>query len=142
MTVSRNARRATVFGLAAIVALVVLLAWLLWPRPAGSLTLRSGTERHLVTVTVRPPRTGGSVVDIALTDRDGHDTDAMVHLEAIEPRMGYAAPPVMANTLSPGHFRAESVHFMSAGPWQLRLSLVTAGGEDRIEFPLWIEEGR
>ncbi|MCM6775994.1 hypothetical protein NDR87_20135 [Nocardia sp. CDC159] len=132
-TVLRVAGPVVVVGL-----IVAVVGWLLWPSPPGPLTVRSGTERHLVTVTVANPRVGDSEVDIEVTDRDGRAAEAMVHLEAIEPRMGYAAPVVMAKPVRPGLFRAVAVAFMSTGPWELRLSVRTAEGDDRIGLPLWI----
>ncbi|MFI5777075.1 hypothetical protein [Nocardia sp. NPDC051570] len=143
MTTATESSRGTpslrVAMVVAVVALVLALAgWLLWPSPPCPLTLRSGTARHLVTVIVAHPRLGDSAVDIEVTDRDGRSADPMVHLEAIEPRMGYAAPLVMAMPVRPGRFHAPAVSFMSTGPWELRLSLSTADGEDRISLPLWI----
>ncbi|RDI64607.1 hypothetical protein [Nocardia pseudobrasiliensis] len=138
-----DAARCTSMRVAALAAVVILvlagILWLLWPSPPGSLTLRSGTARHLVTVTVAHPRLGDSALDIDLTDHDGRVVDTMVHLQVIDPRMGYAAPVVMAKPVRPGRFHVPAVSFMSTGPWELRLTLSPADGDDdRIGLPLWI----
>ncbi|MBF6327620.1 FixH family protein [Nocardia transvalensis] len=135
---SRRRFRSLALAVLITVAIVALLVWLLWPSPPGPLVLRSGTPRHLVTLAIAHPRLGDSDVDIEVSDRSGNPVDAMVHLEAIEPRMGHAAPLVMATPTGPGHFRAAAVPFMTTGPWELRLSLHTTDGEDRITLPLWI----
>ena len=107
--------------LGVVTAGVIGLGWLLWPNPPASVTWHTGTERHLVTVTVDSPRRGMTDVAVDLTDRRGAPVPgAQVVIEPVMPLMGHGDPAVSA-VPSPGgvQHHAEGVHLMTTGPWHL-----------------------
>ncbi|WP_084530644.1 FixH family protein [Nocardia miyunensis] len=122
-----------------VVALVGLVGWLLWPTPPGHLVMHSGTADHIVTVTLGSSRMGDTGVDIELTDRAGRSVNnAVVQVQAVEPRMGYSDAPVTATVSGEGRYHAPDVSFMMTGPWELRLSVVAGDATDHLSVPLWI----
>ncbi|MEV5649196.1 FixH family protein [Nocardia sp. NPDC052254] len=124
-----------------LVALAVLAAtmWWLWPARHTSRVVHGGTAAHLVTVTL-DDRVGTSDIGIELADRSGKPVShAMIEVQAVEPRMGYAGEPVVAADHGAGSYRASGMGFMTTGPWQLRLSIATAGGAEKLSLPLWID---
>ncbi|MFI6214941.1 FixH family protein [Nocardia brasiliensis] len=124
---------------AALVVVLAVLGWLLWPSSAQAVALRSGTERHLVTVTLERVRLGDTAVDVAVTDRAGAPTaHATVTVQATQLLMGHAGPPVALTAAGDGRFHADSVSLMMTGPWELRLTIDAHGGVDQINVPLWV----
>lgn len=125
--------------LALVVALIALVGWLLWPSRPGHLVMHSGTADHIVTVTSGSSRVGVTGIDIDIADRAGHPVhDALVEVQAVEPRMGYSSAPVTATASGEGRYHAQGVPFMMTGPWDLRLSIVIGDATDRLCVPLWI----
>ncbi|ATL65667.1 FixH family protein [Nocardia terpenica] len=123
----------------AVLALLGLVVWLAWPAAPGAQVLHTGTDRYMVTVTVHNVRVGTSDIDVAVDDRSGNPVPrAVIRVDAIEPRMGYAAQPIAATPTVPGRYRAAAVPFMMTGPWQLGLSIATPDGTDQLTLPLWI----
>jgi hypothetical protein len=119
------------------IAVVGILGWLVWPKPPGPVLLHAGTSRYVVTTTVGSSRIGATDVDIGLTDRTGGPVDrATVEIEAIMPLMGHATPPVSADSVGNGHYRAAQVPLMMTGPWELQLSIDATNGVDRLTLPL------
>jgi hypothetical protein len=119
------------------IAVVGILGWLVWPKPPGPVLLHAGTSRYVVTTTVGSSRIGATDVDIGLTDRTGGPVDrATVEIEAIMPLMGHATPPVSADSLGNGHYRAAQVPLMMTGPWELQVSIDAADGVDTLILPL------
>jgi hypothetical protein len=122
-------------GIVAIVA-AVILGWLVWPKPPGPVVLRAGTSQYVITATVDSARIGTTDIDIDLTNRTGGPIDrATVEIEAIMPLMGHASPPVSADSVGNGHYRAAQVPLMMTGPWELHLSIDAANGVDRLVLP-------
>jgi hypothetical protein len=118
-------------ALLAVLGVVVLgvLGWLLWPRPAGPLTLRAGTSASEVTVTVARPRLGTTDLTLALTSPAGAaQPGAFILAQATMPLMGYATPQVAATAAGGGRYAVAAVHLMTTGPWELRLSITPRGG--------------
>ncbi len=134
---ARTLRVAAVLAL--VVALIALAGWLLWPSPPGHLVMHSGTADHIVTVTSGSSRIGDTSIDIDITDRAGRPVrDAVVEVQAVEPRMGYSNAPVTATASGEGRYHAQHVPFMMTGPWDLLLSIVIGDSTDRLSVPLWI----
>ncbi|WP_067895328.1 FixH family protein [Nocardia vaccinii] len=134
---ARTLRVAAVLAL--VVALIALVGWLLWPSPPGHLVMHGGTADHIVTVTSGSSRIGDTGIDIDIADRAGHPVNgAVVEVQAVEPRMGYANAPVTATSSGGGRYHAQDVPFMMTGPWDLRLSIVIGDTTDRLSVPLWI----
>lgn len=128
--------------LVAVVAVVVgglgAVIWWLWPEREPAIVLYGGTGRYLVAVTVGD-RVGMSDVGIRITDRNGKPLpDAQIRVQAVEPRMGYAAEPVTAVATAAGDYRAAQVPFMMSGPWEVRVSITGGDGADELALPLWI----
>jgi hypothetical protein len=134
----RRARRGLISGaMVAAVVVVVILGWLLWPKPPGPVVLHAGTSHYVVTATVNSPRIGATDIEIDLTTRAGGPVDrAMVEIEAIMPLMGHATPPVPADALGNGHYRVAQVPLMMTGPWELRLSIDAPNGVNNLILPL------
>ncbi len=125
-------------ALVAVVAVMAAGVWWLWPARRTSLVLHGGTAAHIVTVTAGH-RVGTSEIGIELTDRSGNPVShAMIEVQAVEPRMGYAGESIAATDHGAGTYRAPNVPFMMTGPWQLRLSITTVDGADNLSLPLWI----
>ncbi|MQY23080.1 FixH family protein [Nocardia macrotermitis] len=125
--------------LAAVVALVAVVGWLMWPSPPGHLVMHTGTADHIVTVTLDSARMGDTGIDIELTDRSGRAVrDAVVRVQALEPRMGYSDAPVTASAGGAGRYRVADMAFMMTGPWELRLSIGTGATTEQLSVPLWI----
>lgn len=134
-----RSRKLPVAGaLVLVVAVIAAVVWWLWPARHASLVLHGGTPAQIVTVTL-DDRVGASDIGIELADRSGNPVPhAMIEVQAVEPRMGYAGEPVVAADHGTGSYRATKVGFMMTGPWQLRLSITTAGRTENLSLPLWI----
>jgi hypothetical protein len=90
--------------------------------------LRGTTERHVVRVTIEPPRTGRIRATVDLTDRDGRPaTPREVVLEAVMPRMGHLSSELPTAREKPGRFRATGELFPMVGVWELTVRI--DGGE-------------
>lgn len=86
--------------------------------------LRGTSERHVVQVTLEPPRTGPVRATVDLTDRAGQPATANeVTLEAAMPRMGHLNSELPASQEKPGRFRAEGELFPMVGVWELTVRL-------------------
>jgi hypothetical protein len=136
---SQQRARRVLFADSVVVAIVVvgILGWLVWPKPPGPVVLHAGTSHYVVTATVGTSRMGATDIDIGLTNRTGGPVDrATVELEAIMPLMGHATPPVSADSVGNGHYRAPQVPLMMTGPWELQLSVDAANGADHLTLPL------
>lgn len=137
-TRTAGTRRALIVAGVAVVLLAVA-GRLLWPSSAAALALRSGTERHLVTVTLERVRLGDTAVDVAVTDRAGAPIDhAAVRIQATQSLMGHAGAPVALVATGDGRFHADSVALMMTGPWELRLWIDAHDGVDELTLPLWV----
>jgi hypothetical protein len=135
----QRARRVLVGGGigVAIVAAAVILGWLVWPKPPGPVALHAGTSHYVITATVASARIGATDITIDLTNRTGGPVDgATVEIEAIMPLMGHATPPVTADSMGNGHYRATQVPLMMTGPWELQLSIDATNGVDHLTLPL------
>jgi hypothetical protein len=131
-------RRVLVAGVAVAAILVAgVLFWFLRPTPAGPVVLHAGTPHHAVTATVGSAKTGTTAIDVGLTDRAGGPAlPVTVEIEAVMPLMGHATPPVAAAPTGGGHYRADAVPLLMAGPWELRLSISTPGGVETLTLPI------
>ena len=134
MTALPRLRRILVLTVAAIVV-AVTLGWLLWPAPSGPLVIRSGTSHYDVTTTVDSARTGMTSVEVDLTDRTGRlGLPSTVDVEAVMSTMGYSGAPVSAVTVGSGRYRADRVHLMMTGQWELLVSI--PGDTDHLTLPI------
>jgi hypothetical protein len=124
-------------GIVIAIVAAVILGWLVWPKPPGPVVLHAGTPQYVVTATVDSARVGTTDIDIDLTDRTGGPVDrATVQIEAIMPLMGHAGPPISADAMGNGHYRATQVPLMMTGPLELRLSIDAPNGVDHLTLPL------
>jgi hypothetical protein len=125
---------------AAVVAVLVLLGWLLWPHRAGSTVLYAGTARYAATVTVASPRVGTTDVTVALATRAGAPVgNAALLLQATQPLMGMATPAIPATSTGTGRYDASGVPLMMTGPWQLLLTITGPTGTiDTLRVPLTV----
>ncbi|MEV6426220.1 hypothetical protein [Nocardia sp. NPDC051463] len=138
---SRGSRRCGVLvgGGGAVIVVIAVLVWLVWPRSAGPVVLNTGTAQHLVTVTVDRLRLGITDIDVTITDRAGVPIDhAAVQFQANQSLMGHAGQPVTAAPTRPGHFHLTDVALMMTGPWDLRLSIDTHDGGEQLTLPVWV----
>jgi YtkA-like len=86
--------------------------------------LRGTSERHVVQVTIEPPRTGRVRATVDVTDRDGRPvTPGEVALEAAMPRMGHLSSELPTTQEKPGRFRAEGELFPMVGVWELTVRI-------------------
>jgi hypothetical protein len=131
-------RRILIAGVgAAAIVVIGVLVWFLRPTPAGPVVMHAGTPHHAVTATVGSAKTGTTAIDVDLTDRAGGPAlPATVEIEAVMPLMGHATPPVTAVPSGGGHYRADAVPLLMAGPWELRLSISTPDGVDNLTLPI------
>jgi hypothetical protein len=135
---AQRARRVRVGGgiVLAIVA-PVILGWLVWPKAPGPVVFHGGTSHYVITATVDSVRIGTTNIDIGITNRTGGAVDqATVEIDAIMPLMGHAMPPVSADSVGNGHYRATQVTLMMTGPWELQLSIDARNGVDHLTLPL------
>ncbi len=131
-------RSVRVIGALVVVAVLAAVVWWLWPARHAAQVLHGGTPEHTVAVTLGD-RPGIADIGIELADRSGNPVPhAMIEVQAVEPRMGYAGEPVVAADRGAGSYHAMNVGFMTTGPWQLRLSITTANGAEDLSLPLWI----
>jgi hypothetical protein len=121
----------------AALAVLGLLAWLLWPSGTSGTELYSGTSRYVVNVTIDQTSIGSTGVTIVLTTRDGAVPKPVpaVSVEAVMPLMGLATPPVSAMAAGNGHYTASGVPLMMTGPWELHVFI---GGSDDLTLPFTV----
>lgn len=132
-------RLRTVLAVVAVVMIAAGIRWL-WPARHPSLVMHSGTATSVVTVTI-DGRVGTDDIGIDVADRAGEPLrHAMIRVRANDPRMGFAGEPVIAAETAPGRYSAANVSFMTAGPWQLLVSITIATGAapENLSLPLWI----
>lgn len=123
----------------AVLAVIGLVGWLLWPSPPAATALRSGTSRYVVSVTIDPPRIGSADVTIDLTARDGSASPASVDVEAVTPLMGFATPALPATPAGDGRYTVSGVPLMMTGPWELHVSIAgSSGGNDELTLPFTV----
>ncbi|WP_433663845.1 FixH family protein [Nocardia sp. CA-128927] len=123
----------------AVVVVIAVIGWLVWPSPTAPVVLKTGTPQHLVTVTIDSLRLGDTAVDVTVTDRAGTPIDhAAVQVQAIQPLMGHAGAAIPAAANGSGRFHATAVSLMMTGPWELRLSIDAHNGIDQVTLPLWV----
>ncbi len=129
----------TVVIVVIVAAVLALAGWLVWPSPPGPLVLHSGTADHIVAVTVANHRMGDTGIDLVLTDRSGKPvSQAVVRVQAIEPRMGYSDQAVTATPTGSGRYHVPDVSFMMTGPWSLQVWIAGGQATDQLSIPLWI----
>lgn len=125
---------------AAVVAALVIVGWLVWPHQPGRAVLYAGTARYTVTVTVASPRVGSTDVTVALATRAGTPVgNAALLLQATQVSMGMATPAIPATSTGTGRYDASGVPLMMTGPWQLTLTITgPTGGTDTLQVPLTV----
>ncbi|ALR11329.1 hypothetical protein BST43_07405 [Mycobacteroides saopaulense] len=130
-------------GLAMIVAAVLALTWIAWPSTPEAVTLHSGTEHYVVTVTVDSPRVGMTALEIAVTNREnqGLPESESVTVELVMPLMGHAMPPL--REVVSGRTKFDQVMLSMAGPWEIAVTVTPPSGDpdERTTMPLWVSGG-
>lgn len=122
------------------VAVLGVLGWLLWPSGTAATTLRGGTSRYAVDVTVDQPHIGGTDMAVAVTDRDGSapSVTPTISVEAVMPLMGFATPPLSATASGGGHYTVSGVPLMMTGPWELHVSITDHSRADDVVLPFTV----
>lgn len=116
-------------------ALLICAAVALGTRPQPPLTFTSGTADYVVTVSLPDDRAGMVALGLTVERRHGRGAIPPVIVQAVEPAMGHATPPMRAETAGGSGFTVAGVHLMSPGRWRL---LVTVAGAETVVFPLAI----
>lgn len=131
--------RLVVAGIVAVVVLGVL-GWLLWPGGTAAATLRGGTSRYAVDVTIDQLHIGSTNVAIAVTDRDGAApaVTPTISVEAVMPLMGFGTPPLPATASGGGHYTVSGVPLMMTGPWELHVSITDHSRADDVVLPFTV----
>lgn len=111
-----------------LVAVLTGLGLLLWPRPASTTRLFTGSSAgHTVSLRFDQLDTGPDTVDVTLnpaTDVDG------VTLEAVMPNMGHGLSPMTATRISAGQFQAHGRLFVMGGGWEVWVIMRTKSGTE------------
>ncbi|MFC9997315.1 FixH family protein [Nocardia sp. NPDC127526] len=121
---------------AAVLVVIVVAAWWLWPGTTGKSAPRMTAGPYLVQLTVADgtPRTGDNTVEIEITDQQGVSaTPDKVSVEPAMPQMGHAVPPGIAETVTPGHYRA-TVNLPMPGQWEIAVHLSGPQGSGSATF--------
>lgn len=130
-------------GLAVIVAAVLGLTWIAWPSAPEAVTLYSGTEHYVITVTVDNPRVGITALELAVASReDGSLPESeSVSVELVMPLMGHAMPPLREVVSCRTKF--DQVMLSMAGPWDIVVTVTPPSGDpdERTTMPLWVSGG-
>lgn len=130
-------------GLAAIVAAVLVLAWVAWPARPKAVTLYSGTEHYAITVTIDDPRVGTTALEVSITDREDPNLpeSETVTVELVMPLMGHAMPPL--REVVSGRTTFDQVMLSMAGPWDIVVTVTPPSGDpdERATMPLWVSGG-
>ncbi|WP_067536690.1 FixH family protein [Nocardia crassostreae] len=118
-----TARRALLA--AAVLVVAAVAAWWLWPGTSGNTVPRMTAGPYLVQLTVADgtPHTGDNTVELDITDQQGAPaTPDEVSVEPAMPQMGHAVPPGIAETITPGRYRA-TVNLPMPGQWEIAVHL-------------------
>ncbi len=131
-----NTRVAAIAVAAAV--LLGVVGWLLWPSPPTATAVRGGTSRYLVSATIDPPRIGDAAVTIDLTTQDGAAPNVTVSVAGVMPLMGFATPSLPAMAEGGGRYTVGDLPLMMTGPWELRVSVASAGNTDELALPFTV----
>jgi hypothetical protein len=112
---------------AAVIAVVAIGLWVLWPSDEKQATSAATAGPYLVSLTGDPPKIGVDVLTVAVTGDGVQPPPDSVTFEPAMPQMGHAAKPVVANEESIGHYRA-AVDLSMAGQWEVTVRI--ASGEE------------
>lgn len=131
--------RLVVAGIVAVAVLGVL-GWLLWPSGTAATTLRGGTSRYAVDVTIDQSHIGSTDMAIAVTDRNGAAVPVTpaISVEAVMPLMGFATPPLSATASGRGRYTVSGVPLMMTGPWELHVSINDNSRADDVVLPFTV----
>jgi hypothetical protein len=123
----------------AAVTVLVALGWLLRPTNDAT-TLRAGTPRQTVTLTIDNTRVGDTGITIELADHDGRPlSEAFIRVQPVMPLMGHATPEKVATAVQGGRYTVAGIHFMTTGPWQIHLRVTLADGtHDELVMPFHV----
>jgi hypothetical protein len=119
-------------GLVAL-AVVAVLALLLWPRAAAPVVVAGQAGPHHVQLALDTPAVG--VHDLAL-DVTGPVDRLVVAPVMVE--MGHASAPVTATPAAPGRFEAAGVEFFMPGRWDVTVTVHGPDGSDDVVLPVLI----
>ncbi|MET9406526.1 hypothetical protein ABZX90_12295 [Streptomyces sp. NPDC002935] len=116
----------------AVVALCALLIAGSGEEEPGTV-LTGSSDHYDVRVRLDLLTTATTTADIEVTGR-GRDPGDLggVSVEAVMERMGHAMPPLAAEALGDGRFRARGQLFVMAGEWELGVRLRTAHGASEL----------
>ncbi|MGW3915522.1 hypothetical protein ACWEBX_28960 [Streptomyces sp. NPDC005070] len=116
----------------AVVALCALLIAGSGEEEPGTV-LTGSSDHYDVRVRLDRLTTATTTADIEVTGR-GRDPGDLggASVEAVMERMGHAMPPLAAEALGDGRFRARGRLFAMAGEWQLGVRLRTARGASEL----------
>lgn len=133
-----TARGQAIVAAAVAAIIIATTVWLARNGTSTGTTLRGGTSRHDVGVTLPAARVGVSAVDIEVSDPAGVTA---VRLEPAMTDMGHAYAPVTAAPVGErnGRYRAE-VRLDMPGRWELTVVVDDGAGTERVALPLTITE--
>ncbi|WP_033338584.1 hypothetical protein [Catenuloplanes japonicus] len=115
--------------------LLVCAAVAIGTRPRPPLSFTSGNAEYVVTVSLPDDRAGMVTLALTVDRRQGRGGLPPITVQAVEPAMGHATPPLRAEVVDGAGHLASGVHLMSPGHWRL---LVTVAGAEPVVFPLAI----
>ena len=111
-----------------LVAVLTGLGLLLWPRPAATTRLFTGSSAgHTVSLRFDQLGTGPDTVDVTVAP--AADVDGLT-LEAVMPNMGHGLSPLTATRISAGQFRAHGQLFVMGGGWEVWVIMHTRSGTE------------
>lgn len=120
-------------GTACAVAVVAVLAFLFWPRPAQPVEVTGQAGDHRVRLLVGSPAVG--LQDLTL-EATGTVDRLVVAPTMVE--MGHASAPVTATPVAPGRFAARGVEFFMPGRWDVTVTVHGPEGSDDVVLPVLI----
>jgi hypothetical protein len=115
------------------VAVVAVLAFLFWPRPAQPVEVTGQAGDHRVRLLVGSPAVG--LQDLTL-EVAGTVDRLVVAPTMVE--MGHASAPVTATAVAPGRFAAQDVEFFMPGRWDVTVTVHGPEGSDDVVLPVLI----
>jgi hypothetical protein len=115
------------------VAVVAVLAFLFWPRPAQPVEVTGQAGDHRVRLLVGSPAVG--LQDLTL-EVAGTVDRLVVAPTMVE--MGHASAPVTATPVAPGRFAAQDVEFFMPGRWDVTVTVHGPEGSDDVVLPVLI----